>query len=77
MIRFLLLLHHIAPFTSLIAPYRSRLMYVPYVIDHAETESEIKKEQVQGALGGPQASSYEDTNIVVIKASPDASNHHP
>jgi hypothetical protein len=35
----------------------------PYVIDHVEPESDIKKEQVQGALGGPQASSCVDTNL--------------
>jgi hypothetical protein len=28
-------------------------------------------------FGGPQASSYEDANIVVIKTSPGTSNHHP
>jgi hypothetical protein len=48
-----------------------------YAIDHVEPKSEIKKEEVQGALGGPQASSCDDANIVVIKVSPDASNHHP
>jgi hypothetical protein len=30
-----------------------------------------------GAFGGPQASSYDDANIVVIKASPGTSHHHP
>jgi hypothetical protein len=44
-----------------------------YAIDHVEPEPEIKKEQVQGVFGGPQASSCKDVNIVVIKASPDAS----
>jgi hypothetical protein len=46
-------------------------------IDHVEPEPEIKKEQVQGVFGGPQASSCEDANIVVIKASPSVSNHRP
>jgi hypothetical protein len=45
-----------------------------YAIDYVEPESKIKKEQVQGALGGPQASSYEDANIVVIKEIPGAFN---
>jgi hypothetical protein len=40
-----------------------------------EPESEIKKEQVQGTFGGPQASSCKDANIVEMKASPGAS--HP
>jgi hypothetical protein len=45
-----------------------------YAVDHVEPESEIKKEQVQWIFRGPQASSYEDGNIIVIKASPDAFN---
>jgi hypothetical protein len=48
-----------------------------YAIDHVESKSEIKKEEVQWALEGPQTSSCEDSDIVVIKASPGASNHHP
>jgi hypothetical protein len=47
-----------------------------YAIDHVEPESGIKKEQVQGALGGPQASSCDDANIVVIKASLSTSHHY-
>jgi hypothetical protein len=47
------------------------------MIDHMELESEIKKQQVHGALEVPQASSCKDANIVVIKASPGVSNHHP
>jgi hypothetical protein len=42
-----------------------------YAIDHVEPESEIKKEQAQEAWGGSQASSCEDGNIIMIKASPD------
>jgi hypothetical protein len=38
---------------------------------------EIYAVQVQWVFGGPQASSCEDANIVVTKASPDASNHIP
>jgi hypothetical protein len=37
----------------------------------------IQAEQVQWALGGPQASSCEDANIVVIKIGPGAFNHDP
>jgi hypothetical protein len=34
------------------------------------------EQEVQWVFGGPQASSYEDANIVVIKASPGTSNQH-
>jgi hypothetical protein len=41
-----------------------------------ELKIEVQAEQkVQWVIGGPQASSCEDTNIVMIKASPGASNH--
>jgi hypothetical protein len=43
-------------------------------VDHAKPKSEFQAEQVQGVFGGPQASSCEDANIVVIKTSPGASN---
>jgi hypothetical protein len=33
--------------------------------------------EVRWAIGGPQAPSCEDANIVVIKGSPGASNHNP
>jgi hypothetical protein len=46
-------------------------------VDHAESKTKIQAEQVHGVFGGPQASSCEDTNIIVIKASPGASNRHP
>jgi hypothetical protein len=35
------------------------------------------EQEVQWVFGGPQASSCVDANIVVIKASPDTSNHNP
>jgi hypothetical protein len=44
-------------------------------MDHVEPKIEIQVQQVQGVFGGPQASSYEDANIVVIKTSPGAFNH--
>jgi hypothetical protein len=47
------------------------------MIDHAESKTEIQAEQVQWVFGGPQASSYEDANIVVIKESLGAFNHAP
>jgi hypothetical protein len=43
-------------------------------MDHVEPKMEIQMQQVRLVFGGPQASSCEDANIVVIKASPDASN---
>jgi hypothetical protein len=48
-----------------------------YALDHTEPKSEIQAGQVQGVFRGPQAPSYEDANIIVIKASPDTSNHRP
>jgi hypothetical protein len=46
-------------------------------MDHAESKAEIQVLQVRWVFGGPQASSCEDANIVVIKVSPDASNYIP
>jgi hypothetical protein len=46
-------------------------------VDHAELKTEIQVEQVQWVFRGPQASSCEDANIVMIKASSGASNYHP
>jgi hypothetical protein len=40
-----------------------------------ETKTEIQVQQVQGVFGGPQVLSCKGANIVVIKASPGASNH--
>jgi hypothetical protein len=37
-----------------------------FALDPAESESEFQAEQAQGVFGGPQASSYEDANIIVI-----------
>jgi hypothetical protein len=44
------------------------------VLDHVEPKTEIQAMQVRWVFRGPQASSCEDANIIVIKASPDASN---
>jgi hypothetical protein len=44
------------------------------MIDPVESKTEIQVEQVQWVFGGPQTSSCEDANIVVIKASPGAFN---
>jgi hypothetical protein len=45
-------------------------------VDHAEPKTEIQTEQVKWVFEGPEAPSVMDTNIVVIKAIPGASNHH-
>jgi hypothetical protein len=37
----------------------------------------ISSGQVQGVVGGPQASSCEDAIIIVVKARPGALNHRP
>jgi hypothetical protein len=39
-------------------------------VDHAEPKSEVQAERVQKEYDGTQASSCEDTNIFVVKASP-------
>jgi hypothetical protein len=48
-----------------------------FALDPTEPESEFQAEQAQGVFGGLQASSHEDANIVVIKASPGASHQSP
>jgi hypothetical protein len=48
-----------------------------YTVDHVELKSDIQAKQVQGVFGGPQASSCEDANVIVIKASPGASHQSP
>jgi hypothetical protein len=72
----LLFMHHITLCTSCIVLFNcGHVLHIR--VDHVESESEFQAEQVQWVFGGPQASSCEDTNIVVIKASPGASHHHP
>jgi hypothetical protein len=41
-----------------------------YAIDPAELKMEVKAVQVQWRLGGPQASSGEDTNVVLDQGKP-------
>jgi hypothetical protein len=69
-------MHHVTLYTSCIALFNcGHLLHIR--VDHADPELEFQVEQVQLVFGGPSASSCEDANIVVIKVSPDASNHHP
>jgi hypothetical protein len=69
-------MHHIALCTSCITLFNCGHL-VHFTVDHMEPMVEIQAEQVQRVFGGPQASSCEDANIVVIKASPGAPNHLP
>jgi hypothetical protein len=69
-------MHHIALCTPCIS--HSNVAYLLHMrVDHVEPESEFQAEQGQWTFGGPQASSSEETNIVVIKASSGAFNHYP
>jgi hypothetical protein len=64
-------MYHIALCTPYIALFNySHLLHI--WVDHAEPESEFQAEQVRWLFEGPQASSGEDANIVVMKASPNA-----
>jgi hypothetical protein len=45
-------------------------------VDYVKPESEFHVEQVRWVFEGPQASSCEDANIVMIKVSTGASNHY-
>jgi hypothetical protein len=69
-------MHHIALCTPCIALLQLWPSFA-YAVDHMEPKTEIQVEQVQWVIGGTQASSREVANIVVIKTSPGASNHHP
>jgi hypothetical protein len=71
----LLIMHHIALCTPCIALFNcGHILHI--WVDHTgiESESESRAEQVQWTFEEPQASRCEDANIVVIKASPGASN---
>jgi hypothetical protein len=41
-----------------------------FVLDPVEPESEFQAEQAQGAFGGPQASSGEDTKLALDQGKP-------
>jgi hypothetical protein len=75
-INILLIMHHIALCTLCIALFNyGHFLHIQ--VDHVESESEFQAKQVRWVFEGSQASSYEDANIVLIKASSDASNHRP
>jgi hypothetical protein len=72
----LMFMHHIALCAPCIALFNcGHLLHI--WVDHVEPELEFQAKQVQWVFRGPQVSSYEDTNIVVIKARPGASHHYP
>jgi hypothetical protein len=68
-------MYHIVFCTSCIAHFNLD-SFMHMRVDHLELKTEILAEQVQRVFRGPQAPSYEDTNIVVIKASPSAFNQY-
>jgi hypothetical protein len=73
MSRMLLFIHHITLCTPCITLVNGgHLLHMR--VDHAEPESEFQAEQVQWTFGGPQASSYEEASIGVIKVRPGAFN---
>jgi hypothetical protein len=69
-------MHHIALCTPCIALFNcDHLLHIR--VDHVEPKTKNQTEQVQWVFGGPQASSCEEANIIVIEASSDVSNHIP
>jgi hypothetical protein len=67
-------MHHIALCTPCITHFNcDHLLHIR--VDHVEPKTKNQVEQVQWAFGDPQASSCEEARIVVIKASPGASNN--
>jgi hypothetical protein len=62
-------MHHIALCTPCISLVNGgHLLHMR--VDHAELKSEIQVVQVQWRLGGPQAPSCEDANLVLNQGKP-------
>jgi hypothetical protein len=62
-------MHHITLCTScIVLVYGGHLLYMR--VDHVEPKSEIQAVQVQWRLGGSQASSCEDANLVLNQGKP-------
>jgi hypothetical protein len=75
MVNMLMIMHHIALCTSCIALFTcGHLLHIR--VDHVKSESEFQAKQVRQVFRGPQVSSGRDDNIIVIRASTCASNHH-
>jgi hypothetical protein len=74
MLGLLLFMYHIALRTQCIPLFNcGHLLHIR--LDHAGLESRIQGNKSM-SVGSLQAPSYEDTNIIVIKASPSASHHN-
>jgi hypothetical protein len=76
MSRILLIMHHIALCTSCIAHFNLDHLYA-YPGRSRRAGTQDLRAASPRVFGGPQASSYEDDNIAMIKANPSASQHHP
>jgi hypothetical protein len=74
MSRMLQIMHHIALCTSCIAYFNLDHLYAYLGTSHGAGTRDLRGASPR-VFGGPQASSCEDVNIVVIKVSPGAS--HP
>jgi hypothetical protein len=76
MVKMLMTMHRIAlctPCTALVNCDH----HFAYALDHTEPKMKVQAErEVRWTIEGPQAPSCENANIVGIKASPSASNHH-
>jgi hypothetical protein len=69
----IMIMHHIALCIPCIALFNcGHLLHIR--VDHVETKSKFQAEQIQWMFGDPQASSSDDANIFVIKASPGTSH---
>jgi hypothetical protein len=76
MVKVLMIMHHIV-LCILGIDLVSGGHHLHLWVDHAEPKSEFQAEQVEWVFGGPQASSCEKANIVVITASPGALTNNP
>jgi hypothetical protein len=71
-----MIMHHNELCTPCVALVNSGHLFA-YTMEHMEPKTEIQVQQVHVVFGGPQVSCCEDANIVVTKASPNASYHIP
>jgi hypothetical protein len=69
MVKMLMIMHRIALCTPCIALVNCDHHFA-YALDHAELKTEIQAMQVQWRIRGPQASSGEDTNLMLDQGKP-------
>jgi hypothetical protein len=69
MVKVLMIMHHISLCTPCIALVNCD-HYFAYALDHVETKTEIQTMQVQWRIGVPQASSEEDSNLMLDQGKP-------